>query len=282
MLSGKGGTGKTSLVASFAELADEELALCDCDVDAANLALLLPGVDADEEPFFAGLRARVDEEQCSTCGNCVEVCRYNALTMEEGEFPQVDDLACEGCRACSLVCFDDALSYEEHRAGTLFVRETQFGPLVHAELGIAEDNSGKLVTRVRERTRLLAEQRKMGMILIDGPPGIGCPVHASLSGASLVIAVTEPSQSGIHDLERLLDLSVHFKLRTIIVVNKFDLNGDLTLAFEEIAEARGASVAGGIPFHHGVPRELARGRSPLAIPSVRRAIEQIWQSVKNA
>jgi MinD superfamily P-loop ATPase len=280
VLSGKGGTGKTSFVAAFAELAGKGVALGDCDVDASNLALLMPGEDVDEEPFFAGLRARIDENRCSLCSSCVDVCRYDALTMEDGQVPRVNDLNCEGCRACSVVCPEEAFTYVENRSGTLFMRETKVGPLIHASLGIAQDNSGKLVTRVRERVRTLAEERGIDTILIDGPPGIGCPVHASLTGIGLVVAVTEPTPSGAHDLERLLDLCTHFKLKAVVIVNKFDLNGKSTFKFERISEERGAELIGGVPFNKEVPMALARGAGPLTVPVVREALERIWARIE--
>ena len=281
ILSGKGGTGKTSFVAAFATLAKEPVVLGDCDVDAANLALLMPGTDDRQEAFFAGKRARIDEELCIGCGDCMEVCRFDALKMSDKDnVPQVDDLMCEGCTACTLVCPEDAIHFIENRSGSIYQRETTVGPLVHASLGIAQDNSGKLVTRVRERARNLAEERGIDMVLYDGPPGIGCPVHATLSGVSLVIAVTEPTPSGVHDVERLLELSTHFDLKTVIVVNKFDLNQELTHALQHVAEARGASLIGGVPFHEGVPRALAKGESPLAVPIVREALQRIWTHIE--
>ncbi len=279
VLSGKGGTGKTSFVAAFAKLASKRIALGDCDVDASNLALLMPGQDVVEEPFFAGLRARVDKDRCSLCGNCVDVCRYDALTFDPGLVPEVDDLACEGCRACSVVCPEEAISFVEHRSGTLYRRETEVGPLVHAALGIAQDNSGKLVACVRERTRTLADEQGIDTVLLDGPPGIGCPVHAALGGVSLVVAVTEPTPSGVHDLKRLLDLCSHFKLNVSVVVNKFDLNGRSTFEFEKIVQGRGAELIGWVAFHRGVPMALARGESPLAVPTIRDSLERIWSRI---
>ncbi len=278
--SGKGGTGKTSVIAAFAKLAKERIVLGDCDVDASNLALLMPGTDVEEEPFFAGLRARIDEDKCSACGNCVDACRFDAMTLGPDLFPVVDDLTCEGCRACSVVCPEEAIVYVENRCGTLYMRETDEGPLIHASLGIAQDNSGKLVTRVRERAHALAEERGISTVLLDGPPGIGCPVHATLSGASLVIAVTEPTPSGVHDLKRLLDLCSHFKIKVAVIVNKFDLNNKLTSEIDKTVKDRGSELLGGVPFHKDVPRALARGESPLAVPIVNEALTRIWNHVE--
>ncbi len=281
VLSGKGGTGKTSFTAAFARLASTELVLGDCDVDASNLGLLMPGRDTKEEPFFAGQRASVDRERCTGCGACIEVCRYEALSFKRNLFPEVDSLSCEGCRACSLVCSEEAISYVEHRSGTLYERECDTGPLVHAALGVAEDNSGKLVAKVRERTRTIAEAKGIGTVLLDGPPGIGCPVHAALTGVDLVVAVTEPTPSGVHDLTRLLDLCDHFGLSTEVIINKFDLNRDRRIELAAVTESRGATLAGAVPFSKDVPMALARGESPLAVPIVREALDRIWFHIES-
>lgn len=279
IVSGKGGTGKTSIVAAFAEIQQNQVVLGDCDVDASNLALLIPGLDVKEEPFFAGLRARIDEDRCSLCGECVEVCRFQALSLKDNLVPKVDKLACEGCRACSVVCGEEAISYDENRAGTLYMRETAAGPLIHAALGVAQDNSGKLVAEVRERARAEAEERGIDTILLDGPPGIGCPVHAAISGVSLVVAVTEPTPSGTHDLARLLKLCDHFKLKVVVIVNKYDLHGSWKPELEKIIERNGVDLVGTVPFHRDVPMALARGESPLSVPIVRESLERIWDRI---
>ncbi|MDJ0764011.1 MAG: ATP-binding protein [Myxococcota bacterium] len=279
VLSGKGGTGKTSFVAAFAKLAKKHVVLGDCDVDASNLALLIPGTDIEEAPFFAGLRARVDEDKCSLCGNCLEICRFDAITLKSNLVPQVDDLTCEGCRACSAVCPEHALTYVENRAGSLYLRETAVGPLIHACLGVAQDNSGKLVTLVRERSRTMAETRDIDTVLLDGPPGIGCPVHATLAGVNLVVAVTEPTPSGVHDLIRLLDLCVHFAIKAVVVVNKYDLNGNWSIDLERAVSDKGAAFVGAVPFHRNVTTALARGETPLAVPIVREALDRIWSYI---
>lgn len=281
VVSGKGGTGKTSFVAAFANLAQNQIVLGDCDVDASNLGILCPGTDIDEEPFYAGLRVSIDKEKCFMCGNCVEVCRYDALSLGDDLVPQVSSLDCEGCRACSVVCPVDALTFGEKRSGTIQIRETASGPLIHASLGMAEDNSGKLVSRVREKARLLAESRQIDTILLDGPPGIGCPVHATLSGIDLVVAVTEPTPSGLHDLDRLIELCSHFKLQVLVVVNKYDLNRELTDALETKTGKNGAHFIGRVPFHPDVPMALARNATPLEVPVVRDAVHKIWDRVQS-
>ncbi|MCP4600455.1 MAG: (4Fe-4S)-binding protein [Proteobacteria bacterium] len=279
VVSGKGGTGKTSFVASFAALARVSIALGDCDVDAANLALLMPGKDIHKEPFYAGYRARVDTDLCTGCGECIEACRYNAIRVENG-LAMTDDFFCEGCRACSVVCPEDAIGFVENRSGTLFHRETEAGPMVHGELGIAQDNSGKLVAKVREDTRNLAEKKGVDLILLDGPPGIGCPVHAAIGGANLVVAVSEPTPSGHHDLKRALDLCAHFKLKAVVIVNKFDLNEELSSRIEQLAINKGARPVGRVPFDKEVPRALSRGELPIVVEKVRIALEQVWDEIE--
>jgi MinD superfamily P-loop ATPase len=209
----------------------------------------------------------------------METCRFAAIRFREGHLPQVDELSCEGCRACSVVCPAEAIEFLQNRAGTIFQRETRCGPLVHAMLGVAQGNSGKLVARVREQTRNIAEERGLELALIDGPPGIGCPVHASLGGADLVVAVTEPTPSGLHDLLRMIDLLHHFKLHSVLLVNKWDLNPQLTESIERTARARGATPIGRVPFDARVPIALAHGKTPLVVPPVRRALKKAWHAI---
>jgi MinD superfamily P-loop ATPase len=279
VLSGKGGTGKTSMVAAFAALAAEPLVLGDCDVDAANLALLHPGEALREEPFFAGRRARIDAAACTGCMACVEACRYRALALGPVPVPLVDDLACEGCGACAVVCQFDAVGFVPNRSGTVYVSDAAAGALIHGALGIAQDNSGKLVARVRELAREAAGERGCELVLLDGPPGIGCPVHAALGGVSLVVAVTEPTLSGRHDLERLFELCAHFDLECAVLVNKHDLAPTVTEQIEGLARERGARLLGRVPFDEAVPRAVARGESPLAVPRVRAALERAWERI---
>lgn len=279
LVSGKGGTGKTSFVASFAELNGRSVALGDCDVDAANLALLLPGIDETREPFLAGHRARIEPEMCTGCLMCMETCRFAAILLREDGLPHVDELSCEGCRACSVVCPAEAIGFAQNRAGTVFQRNTRCGPLVHAALDAAQGNSGKLVARVREQTRNIAAELGLELVLIDGPPGIGCPVHASLGGATLVVAVTEPTPSGLHDLVRMIDLLQHFGLESVLLVNKWDLNPQMTEAIERTARDRGVRPIGRVPFDGRVAMALAQGRTPLAVPPVRRALKRAWLEI---
>jgi MinD superfamily P-loop ATPase len=277
-VSGKGGTGKTSFAAAFAHLAGSPVVLGDCDVDAANLALLLPGEDVHAEPFFAGQRAVVNSELCNGCGACELVCRYDAIQVTD-ELARVADLRCEGCHGCKVICPEDAIGFSANRAGTLFLRETQVGPLVHGALGIAQDNSGKLVAKVREDVRRVGEERGIDLAILDGPPGIGCPVHAAIGRTDLVVAVTEPSPSGAHDLERLLELTHHFDLETVVIVNKFDLNPALAAEIEALSRGMGAEPIGRVPFDEEVPRALRRYETPLAVPSVAKFLGRAFESI---
>jgi MinD superfamily P-loop ATPase len=277
VVSGKGGTGKTSILASLAHLAAATgpVITADCDVDAANLALLLPGDDVRMEPFFSGRRARIDTDDCLLCGSCVDHCRAGAIRIEDR--PMVDPLACEGCGVCALVCVADAVSFVENQAGVWMERRTPYGPLIHAALGIAQDNSGKLVARVREEARNVAERDEIDLILVDGPPGIGCPVHASLAGCDLALVVTEPTPSGEHDLERVFELLDRFGVPGAVLINKHDLSAESTTRVEAIARRADAPVVGRLPFSPEVPRALARGELPLAVEAIEVPLTEAWQ-----
>ncbi len=276
--SGKGGTGKTSFTAAFAQLADHPVVLVDADVDAANLALLLSGTDEPAREFIAGRLARIDAGRCTACGLCLAPCRFDALRPAQ-RVVVVRDIACEGCGVCAVVCPENAVSFEPQRAGEWTVRDTTFGPLVHAELAPGAGNSGKLVARLRETARGLAERLAAPWLLIDGPPGIGCPVHAAVTGADLLVAVTEPTPSALHDLGRLLELAKRFRLPAAVVLNKADLDPAGTDLVEAAAAARGAELLGRIPFDPEVPRRLAAGRGLLDVPGVRDAVVACWTAL---
>ncbi|MBW1881438.1 MAG: ATP-binding protein [Deltaproteobacteria bacterium] len=281
VLSGKGGTGKTTLVATFAHLADRVVAV-ECDVDAANLALVLPGEDGPAQPFLSGRKAVVDEAVCAGCGSCAEVCRFDALQPTPHGAFRVVVPACEGCGACAFVCPMGAISYADNLAGTWRIRRIARGWLVHASLGVAQDNSGKLVAHVREQARQLAEAHGVDLVLADGPPGMGCPVLATVGHQDRVLAVTEPTASGARDLNRLLDLGHHFRIPVDVVVNKWDLSPAGTNTIEEACAERRVPVIGRIPFDPAVPRMLARGEVPLGPPAhfaTRAALRAVWARV---
>ena len=275
VLSGKGGTGKTSIVGSLAVLAERKV-LADCDVDAADLHLLLsPSVKQDSE-FWSGQIAHIDPDKCTECGLCQELCRFNAIK----DF-KVDAISCEGCGFCFHVCPVEAVTMKENLSGHLFVSDTRYGPLVHARLGIAQENSGKLVARVRQQAKRIAEERGLDCIISDGPPGIGCPVISSLSGASLALLVTEPTLSGMHDLERVLDVCRHFGVTAMVCINKYDINEENTMETERYCSAEGITVAGKIPFDNVVTEALVRGEPVVEYSNgrVSQEIKTLWDGI---
>jgi len=280
VLSGKGGTGKTTIVAAVARLASRSasVVLADCDVDAANLALLFPGPDDRRAPFFAGRRAVVDGEECIACMQCAQVCHFGAILFDTTA--RVNPIACEGCGACALVCPVEAMSFEENRAGWWMQRSGADVPLVHARLGVAQDNSGKLVAQVRHQARDLAADGGADLLIVDGPPGIGCPVHASLTGCDLALIVTEPTPAGEHDLIRALDLADHFQLPAAVLVNKHDLSPDTTRQIERRAVARHVPVVGRLPFDRRIPLALARAEVPLDVDTFARPLQAAWEQLR--
>lgn len=253
ILSGKGGTGKTSIAGCFAAVAEGKV-LCDCDVDAADLYLLLDPAPARPNEFWSGQTARIESDRCTRCGLCEENCRFGAIR----DFT-VDATACEGCAFCSRICPDGAITMKENLVGHWFVSETKYGPLVHARLGIAEENSGKLVTIVRNEAKRLAAASGFRFIITDGPPGIGCPVISSLSGAAASLIVTEPTLSGMHDMERVLGVCEHFGIPPFVCINKFDINAENSAQIESMCSEKGIPVVGRIPYDNVVTEAVVKG-----------------------
>ncbi len=285
--SGKGGTGKTSLTRAFAELARPAV-LVDCDVDAANLHLITKHRVIEEHDFYGGKRASINMERCVVCGICVDNCRFDAIKMipdmkySFGERVEVDPLACEGCGLCARLCQLDAVDFHEVKNGQWYLSETELGPFLHARLGTAESNSGRLVTLLRNRSREIAESKGLDMILIDGPPGIGCPTIATLTNASYLLIVTEPSLSAIHDMERLADLAAHFGIGTGICLNKFDINEKMGLQVERFAASRNIPILGRIPYDNAFTTAQLQGTSYMQVGSHAGIgiIKNIWQEVR--
>ncbi|RLC93191.1 MAG: (4Fe-4S)-binding protein [Chloroflexi bacterium] len=277
VLSGKGGTGKTTVVASFAALAQDKV-MVDCDVDAADLHLLLQPTNSKANEFWSGQTACIDEQKCSQCGLCQDVCRFGAITDL-----RVDPTSCEGCGFCFHVCPEAAITMRPNLSGKWFISDTRYGPLVHARLGVAQENSGKLVTLVRQEAKKIAEAQRFDLTLSDGPPGIGCPVIASLSGASLALIVTEPSLSGIHDMDRVVAVCRHFRVPAVVCINKYDINEENSLAIEEHSRQQGAEVVARIAFDNVVTEALSHG-VPLVEYStngVSRQIQDLWQTISS-
>ena len=264
VVSGKGGTGKTSLTASFAVLAKQSV-IADCDVDAADLHLVLAPRVRRREEFRAGHEAVIRPELCSGCGLCRELCRFDAVRVESKDFDRprfaVDTTACEGCGVCVRFCPEHAIDFFQRVSGEWYVSDTRCGPMVHARLSIAAENSGKLVSLVRRQAREIAKREGQDLLLVDGPPGIGCPVIASLTGSSAVLVVTEPTLSGEHDLKRVLALARHFEVPAAVCVNKWDLNPEMTTRIEGGASELGAWTAGRVRYDRGVTAAQIQARA---------------------
>ena len=275
IISGKGGTGKTSIVASLAALAESKV-MVDCDVDAADLYLLLQPVAQEEGEFWSGQKAVIDRDKCTQCGLCQEVCRFEAIK----DF-KVDPISCEGCGFCYNVCPEEAIAMQENLSGHWFISETHYGPLVHARLGVAQENSGKLVAVVRQKAKLIAERQGLDYIISDGPPGIGCPVISSLTGVDLAVIVTEPTLSGMHDLDRVIGVCHHFGVPVMVCINKYDLNENNTRQIESYCHNQGIEVASRIPFDNVVTEALVKGLPVVEYSdnSVSQQIRGLWQSI---
>lgn len=243
VVSGKGGTGKTSITAAFASLA-ENMVLCDADVDAADLHLLVQPEVRKTTDFMGGCLADIRKSDCVECGKCLELCRFGAISDDY----VVDAIRCEGCGVCVDLCPEGGIDFPVQKCGEWFVSGTRFGSMVHARLGIAEENSGKLVSLVRQETKKLAETEDRDLILTDGPPGIGCPVIAAIGGATALAIIVEPTVSGLHDMQRVAELAVHFKVPGLVCVNKYDLNIEMTQKIEAFATERNMQLVGRVPF----------------------------------
>jgi len=277
VISGKGGTGKTCLTAAFSSLTDN-IILCDADVDAADLHLITDPVIRDSYDFQAGHTAVIDKERCTACGLCQDLCRWEAITEDF----EVDSITCEGCGVCVYLCPEKAIDFPLNTCGQWFISDTRFGPMVHARLGIAEENSGKLVSLVRQEAKKIGEEKKLDFILTDGPPGIGCPVIAAIGGASAVLIVAEPTVSGLHDMERVVKLSAHFNVPAMVCINKFDLNPDLSRSVENFATEKGLPCIGHIPFDPIFIRAMVQAQSVAEYApdsNASRAVKDIWERV---
>jgi MinD superfamily P-loop ATPase len=280
VISGKGGTGKTIISACFATLAQKKV-VADCDVDAANLYLLLHPEIQETHQFTGGMKARIEQENCIACGQCIDTCRFSAISESDVGEVIIDPISCEGCGVCSYICPEEAIKMENSISGEWFVSQTKYGPFVHARLGIAEENSGKLVTEVRKKAKEIAEKEKLDLAIIDGPPGIGCPVIASLSGTDLALVVTEPSLSGIHDMERVIQMAHHFKTQTACCINKYDLNLKNSAQIENWCEKKSVPLVGKISFDEQVTKSLVQ-RIPLTEytnNSVSKEIKAMWHKL---
>jgi len=283
VISGKGGTGKTSLAASFALLADRPV-IADCDVDAADMHLILSPRIRERYNFHSGHTAVIRQSECCGCGECLAHCRFEAVRMNreaDGEAVfSIDPIACEGCGVCVEFCPSNAIDFPERLCGEWMKSDTRCGPMVHAKLGIAAENSGKLVSMVRQEAKRIAKEENRSMIIVDGPPGIGCAVIASLTGASVVLAVTEPTMTGEHDLQRVLSLVRHFNIPAAVCVNKWDINPEMTEKIEAGARRAGARIAGRIRYDSSVTRAQMTAQAVVELESPAASdIRKLWKSV---
>lgn len=256
VISGKGGTGKTTLVGALASLW-ENIVTADCDADASDLHLLFNPDVKETHNFFSGIHPTINPDLCTLCGQCAAVCVFGAFTPNLN----INPIACKGCAVCAYFCPEDAITPHDHLCGQWFLSDTRFGPFVHARLGIAEDNSGKLVYKIRTEAKKIAEKFKKDIILIDGSPGIGCPVMSSLTGASLAVVVTEPSVSGLHDLNRVLRLVEHFKIPAVVVINKYDINLETSNQIEKTVDKIGGQIVGQIPYDSSIIKAMVNGQT---------------------
>ncbi len=286
IISGKGGTGKTVITGSFAALAQNKV-MADCDVDAADLHLLMAPEIKARHVFRSGVTAVIDPEKCTGCGKCNSLCRFDAIqTCAEDARTcyEVDPVSCEGCGFCSHVCPAGAISLEENESGEWFLSDTRFGPMVHARLGIAEENSGKLVALVRTKAKELCQEQRRHWVIVDGAPGIGCPVIASLSGVDCAVVVTEPTLSGLHDAERVIGVAAHFNVLTKVIVNKYNLNTDMTARIEQFCNDRMIDVVGKIPFDENVVRAMVENKTIIEYGKgdAAKAVSAAWNALEDS
>ena len=279
IVSGKGGTGKTTVSASFSVLAKNKI-IADCDVDAPDLHLLLKPKVNIKKDFFGMKKAYINKDSCIECGVCIDVCRFDAISPDY----IVDTALCEGCEVCFTQCPVKVIEMRENKAGEYFVSETPYGKMVHGILGVGEENSGKLVAIIRNVARYYAQKEKVDYIIVDGPPGIGCPVNSTLSGLKYAVGVTEPTESGLSDLERLIELFHHFKIKPFIIINKSDLNSEMSEKIKRKSIEEGAIFLGEIPFDPVVVESLKMGK-PVVIyekdSKAKKIITELWKKIED-
>lgn len=277
ILSGKGGTGKTSITSAFASLA-KNMVLCDTDVDAADLHLILNPDFKSSHDFTGGNEALINLEKCTQCGRCIEVCRFDAVR----DSFEIDTIACEGCGVCVDLCPEAAIDFPQTLCGQWYISDTRLGPMVHAKLGIAQENSGKLVALIREEAKKLATRENFDLILTDGPPGIGCPVIASIGQASAVLIVAEPTVSGFHDMERVAELTRHFNIPAMVCINKYDLNLEQTHKIESHAQKNNIAIVGKISFDSVFTEAMIQAKTIFEYNKDSQAAaetQQVWDAV---
>jgi MinD superfamily P-loop ATPase len=281
VLSGKGGTGKTSLAASLAFLAQDIAVVADCDVEAANMHLLLQPDCQEKHDFFSGHLAAVDQEACTLCGACEQICRFDAIAIRDNEC-MVNAVNCEGCGYCARICPANAIQMKPAQSGQIFISHNRLNtPMVHATLNIGAGNSGKLVAQVKDEAKTLAKQLNKAFIIVDGPPGIGCPVISSLSGADLVVLIAEPAAAGNHDLKRLVEVIKKFRINMMCIVNKHDINQEKTAELKIFLEQQNIPHLVDIPFDDVFTRAMTAGKTLVEMPSpLNDTINEAWTKIK--
>lgn len=281
VISGKGGTGKTSITAAFAQLAAKESVIADCDVDAADMHLLLKPDFAREEAFYSGEIAHINMEKCIKCFKCKKACRFDAIQVKDGTF-RVDEIDCEGCGYCEKICPTQAITMYDALSGKTYISSTRLkNTLVHAELEIAAENSGKLVTRVKTLAREKAKEEDKEFLLIDGTPGIGCPVTASVTGAHYVVIVTEPSMSGLHDLKRAIELIGHFSIPAGLIINKSNLNENMAGEIKSYAKEQDIKLISQIPYNENFVSALTQEKTIVEYDEeLRKTVVDAWDAVR--
>ncbi len=283
VISGKGGTGKTSITSSFAALESQNMVIADCDVDAADMHLITKPEILDQEDFYSGKVAKIDSDNCVQCNQCINVCHFDAISIINNRYV-VDPIACEGCSYCYKICPVQTISMKNRLAGEFYISKTRFNNiLVHAKLGIAADNSGKLVTKVREEAKDIADEERVDYLLIDASPGIGCPVVAALTGTNFVVIVTEPSYSGLHDLSRVLELTKKLKLKTACILNKADINIEIAGKVKEFLNRESIPILAELPYDKKFTEAISMGKTIVEFDNgiIREKIENAWKEIKN-
>ena len=282
VISGKGGTGKTSITASFSFLGGSDIVTADCDVDAADMHLLMKPDFAFEEDFYSGKAAAVNQEKCTGCNICYDKCRFNAIDIKEGKY-SVNTLNCEGCGYCALVCPSEAIAMEDQNVGKCYISGVKTGgQMVHARLKAGAENSGKLVAKVKNEARRIAEKTGSELVLVDGSPGIGCPVVSSLSGADFVVLVTEPTVSGLHDLKRVYLLVKKFGIKAGCIINKYDLNSAKADEIKDFLEAENIVHIADLPYDEDFTKAMTEGKTITEYneSSLKEILKSGWRKLK--
>ena len=282
IISGKGGTGKTSVTASLAYLANKDVIVADCDVDAADMHLLMKPVNDRKEDFFSGVLPTIDQNKCIKCGKCANVCRWDAIPVIDNKYI-VQPIDCEGCGYCARVCPADAISMNEQNVGDWIISDVKTNTkMVHARLGIGAENSGKLVAKVKNEAKVLAEKLNKDFIIVDGSPGIGCPVVSSLSGANLVVLVTEPSVAGIHDVKRVYELVKKFGIKAGCIINKADINTDKVQEIHQFLKAEDIQLISEIPYDENFTKAMTMGQTIVEFDpdGIGRILMNSWEKIK--